>query len=137
LHAVHQSQSALRFFYHFYDVNFTSMIKIYHNPRCAKSREALHMLEEKGIDHQVIKYMDESLTSGQLQALLDKLAMDPFELIRTNEQIWKNEFADKDMDDNELILTMIEFPQLMQRPIIEDEDRAIVARPPELINEMI
>jgi arsenate reductase len=113
------------------------MIKIYHNPRCAKSREALHMLEEKGIDHQVIKYMDESLTSGQLQALLDKLAMYPFELIRTNEQIWKNEFADKDMDDNELILTMIEFPQLMQRPIIEDEDRAIVARPPELINEMI
>jgi arsenate reductase len=113
------------------------MIKIYHNPRCAKSREALKILEEKGIEHAVVKYMDEALTPNELKQLLDKLAMDPFELIRTNEQIWKNEFADKEMDDNELILTMIEFPQLMQRPIIEDEDRAIVARPPELVNDMI
>jgi arsenate reductase len=81
--------------------------------------------------------MDGSLTADELKQLLEKLAMYPFELIRTNEQIWKNEFADKELDDNELVLTMIEFPQLMQRPIIEDDDRAIVARPPELINEMI
>jgi arsenate reductase len=113
------------------------MIKIYHNPRCAKSREALKILEEKGTEHEVVKYMDGLLTANELKQLLDKLAMYPFELIRTNEQIWKNEFADKEMDDNELILTMIEFPQLMQRPIIEDEDRAIVARPPELVNDMI
>ena len=113
------------------------MIKIYHNPRCAKSRQALKILEEKSVEHDVVKYMDGSLTADELKRLLDKLAMYPFELIRTNEQIWKNEFADKEMDDDELILTMIEFPQLMQRPIIEDDDRAIVARPPELTNELI
>ncbi len=113
------------------------MIKIYHNPRCAKSRAALQILEEKKVPHEVVKYIDEPLTFDELQGLLEKLGMYPFELIRTNEQIWKNEFADKEMDDNELTLTMIEYPQLMQRPIIEDDERAIVARPPELANEML
>ena len=63
--------------------------------------------------------------------------MDAFELIRTNEQIWKNEFAELEMDDTELILLMIEFPQLMERPIILNEDRAVVARPAEKMNEVL
>lgn len=113
------------------------MLNIYHNPRCAKSRAALQILESNGVEHQVVKYMNEPLTADQLHQVIDKLGILPRELVRTNEKIWKEEFADKEMDDNELVLAMIEFPQLMERPIIEIDDRAIVARPPELTNEMI
>jgi arsenate reductase len=113
------------------------MIKIYHNPRCSKSREALQLLVEKGLEHEVINYMDNPLTEEELTDLLDSLGMDAFELIRTNEQIWKNEFADMEMDDTELILLMIEFPQLMERPIIWNDDRAVVARPAAKMDEVI
>lgn len=113
------------------------MIKIFHNPRCSKSREALGMLEEKGLAHEVVNYIENPLTEDELIDLLDALGMDAFELIRTNEQIWKNEFAEMEMDDNELILLMIEFPQLMERPIILNDDRAVVARPAEKMNEVL
>ena len=113
------------------------MIKIYHNPRCSKSREALQLLVEKGLEHEVINYMDNPLTEEELTDLLDSLGMDAFELIRTNEQIWKNEFADMEMDDTELILLMIEFPQLMERPIIWNDDRAVIARPAAKMDEVI
>ena len=113
------------------------MIKIYHNPRCAKSREALQYLEEKNVPHEVIKYMEEPLTFEALETLLDALGMFPFELIRQNEQIWKDEFKDKDMDDNELIYLMVEYPQLMQRPIVENNEQAVVARPANRIDEIL
>jgi len=113
------------------------MIKIYHNPRCSKSREALQLLVEKGLEHEVINYMDNPLTEEELTDLLDSLGMDAFELIRTNEQIWKNEFADMEMDDTELILLMIEFPQLMERPIIWNDDRAVIARPAAKMDEVL
>ena len=113
------------------------MIKIYHNPRCVKSRSALQLLEEKNLEHEVINYMDNPLTEGELEELLDVLGMDAFELIRTNEQIWKTEFAEMEMDDNELILLMIEYPQLMQRPIVVNDGKAVVARPPERLLEVL
>ena len=113
------------------------MIKIYHNPRCGKSREALQYLEEKNLDHTVVKYMDEPLTFNQLEELLDMLGMFPFELIRQNEQIWKDEFSEKDMDDNELIYLMVEYPQLMQRPIVVNGEQAVVARPANRIDDIL
>jgi len=113
------------------------MIKIYHNPRCSKSREALQYLETKNLPHEVIKYMDEPLTFDQLDELLDELGMYPFELIRQNEQIWKDEFAEKDMDDNELIYLMVEYPQLIQRPIVVNDGAAVVARPADKIEEIL
>ena len=113
------------------------MIKIYHNPRCVKSRSALQLLEEKNLEHEVINYMDNPLTESDLEELLDVLGMDAFELIRTNEQIWKTEFAEMEMDDNELILLMIEYPQLMQRPIVVNDGKAVVARPPERLLEVL
>lgn len=113
------------------------MIKIYHNPRCAKSREALQYLEDKNLPHEVIKYMDEPLTFEELDELLEVLGMYPFELIRQNEQIWKDEFKDKDMDDNELIYLMVEYPQLIQRPIVVNDTLAVVARPADRIEEVL
>ena len=113
------------------------MIKIYHNPRCTKSRQALQLLEEKGVAHEVVKYMDEPLTPAELSKLLAKLDIDAKDLVRTKEQIWKDEFADKEMDDEELILAMIEFPKLMERPIVEHGDKAVIGRPTEKILEVL
>ena len=113
------------------------MIKIYHNPKCSTSRSALQLLQEKNIEHEVVNYIDNPLTEAELEELLDNLGMDAFELIRINEQIWKTEFAEMEMDDNELILLMIEYPQLMQRPIVENDGKAVVARPIERLIEVL
>ncbi len=113
------------------------MIKIYHNPRCSKSRSAVSILEEKGIAFEIVKYMDEALTAAELEELLDKLDMDASELLRTNEAIWKSDFADKEMENDELILLMIEHPKLMERPIVVNGNKAVVARPPEKVLEVL
>ena len=113
------------------------MIKIYHNPRCTKSRQALQLLEEKGVAYEIVKYMDEPLTPDTLKSVLKKLGMSASELIRRKEQIWKDEFKDKEMEEEELVLTMIEYPKLMERPIVENGDRAVVGRPTEKVLEVL
>lgn len=112
-------------------------MKYYHNPRCRKSREGLALIEEKGLKPEVIEYMKEPLSPSDLMDLLDKLDMDALDLIRTKESIWKEEFKDKELDEEELILAMIEYPQLMERPILENGDKAIVGRPSEKLLELI
>ncbi|NVK27809.1 MAG: arsenate reductase (glutaredoxin) [Flavobacteriia bacterium] len=113
------------------------MIRVYHNPRCTKSREAVKYLEDKGIEVQIVEYMKEPLTPNELEVILDALDMEPMDLIRTNEAIWKEEFKDKELDDDELILAMIEYPKLMQRPIVMNGDKAVVARPTEKADEVL
>lgn len=105
------------------------MATIYHNARCAKSREALAYLNERGVDVEIVEYMKDPLTPGALEALLEALSMEPVDLIRTKEKIWKEEYADKELEREELILAMIENPQLMERPIVVHGDKAMVARP--------
>lgn len=112
-------------------------MKYYHNPRCRKSREGLALIEEKGLKPEVIEYMKEPLSPSDLMDLLDKLDMDALDLIRTKESIWKEEFKDKELDEEELILAMIEYPQLMERPILENGDKAVVGRPSEKLSELI
>jgi arsenate reductase len=112
-------------------------MKFYHNPRCQKSREALALLEEKGIEPEIMLYMKEPLLPDALETLLEKLDMEAKDLIRTNEKIWKAEFADKELSEDELVLSMIEYPQLMERPILENGDKAAVGRPPEKVLEII
>ncbi|MCT4623584.1 MAG: arsenate reductase (glutaredoxin) [Schleiferiaceae bacterium] len=113
------------------------MLKIYHNNRCRKSREALAMLEEKGLEHEVIDYMNNPLTEDQLENLLDKLEMSPEDLVRVKEADWKENFKGKELDDAEVILAMIEYPKLMERPIIETDEKAVLARPAEKMEEIL
>ena len=108
-------------------------MKLYHNPRCQKSREALHLLEEKGYEPELVLYMKEPLNPVELRQLLQKLNISARDLIRDKEKIWKEEFGDKELGDEELILSMIEYPQLMERPILENGDKAVVGRPPERV----
>ena len=81
--------------------------------------------------------MKDSLTPDQLEDLISKLGIDASELIRTKEKIWKEEFADKELTEEELVFCMIEHPQLMERPILENADQARVGRPTEKILEII
>lgn len=104
-------------------------MKLYHNPRCSTSRGALELLKEKGLEPELVLYMAEPLLPNELEDLLNKLDMPAADLIRTKEKIWKEEFADKELTEDELIFCMIEHPQLMERPILENEDKAKVGRP--------
>lgn len=115
------------------------MIKVYHNPRCRKSREALAYLEEKGISFKVRQYMkdEESMTSSELEEVLDALNMDALDLVRKNETLWKEEYRDLELGEDEIILAMIENPRLMERPIILNGDKAVVARPAEKAEEVL
>ena len=105
------------------------MIKIYHNPRCRKSREALKYLEDKGASFEVIQYLQNPLTGQELSNLINKLNISPIDLIRKEETLWKTQFKDKNLDNKALINLMIKEPRLMQRPIIEFQDMAVIARP--------
>ncbi|MGB0176347.1 MAG: arsenate reductase (glutaredoxin) [Owenweeksia sp.] len=112
-------------------------MKLYHNPRCRKSREALELLNNRGLQPELVLYMKEPLMPTELQELLDKLNMQATELVRNKEDVWKEEFADKELTDEEVLLAMIEYPQLMERPILENGDKAIIGRPPEKVLEII
>ena len=112
-------------------------IKIWHNPRCSKSRASFALLDEKGIDAEVVKYLDNPPTEDELKALLVMLGMQPRELMRTKEDIYR-ELNLKDVDDNDtLIQAMVENPKLIERPIVIRGDKAVIGRPIENVVELL
>lgn len=115
------------------------MIKIYHNPRCGKSRAALKLLQESGHPYEVINYMKEPLSKEELQELIRQLGIKAEDLVRKNESIFKEKFKGKKLSEDEWIEAMIEYPKLMQRAIVVNEEsgKAVVARPPERVLEIL
>jgi arsenate reductase (glutaredoxin) len=113
------------------------MIKIYHNPRCAKSREGLQYLIEHGIPFEVIKYLERPMAAEVLKTLLMKLNMKPVQVIRTQEELYRRELKGRNFTDEEWIDIIIQNPRLMQRPIVESKYKAVVAIPPILIHELL
>ncbi|MDA8596548.1 arsenate reductase (glutaredoxin) [Flavobacteriaceae bacterium] len=113
------------------------MIKIYHNPRCTKSRQGLAYLEERSIQPEIIKYLDRGLTTEELKDILSKLNYSPLELIRKNEAIWKSDYKGKELSDQQIIQSMVNHPKLMERPIIINGNKAVVGRPTEKIEEIL
>lgn len=113
------------------------MIKIYHNPRCTKSREGLCEIEDLNQPFEIIKYLDNPFTKEELVDVLKKLNYKPIELVRTKEKIWIENFKGKNLSDDEIIEAMLENPKLIERPIITNGDKAVVARPKEKIKEII
>lgn len=112
-------------------------MKLYHNTRCSKSREALNLLKGKGVDPEIVEYMKEPLTPVELKDVLHKLDINAQDLVRTEEKAWQEEFADKELTEDEIILAMIEYPQLMQRPILINGNKAAIGRPPEKVLEIL
>lgn len=112
------------------------MIKIYHNPRCSKSRAALELLQARGLNPEIIEYLKVPLTANQLKSLIAKSNLSVREAIRTNETVYK------DLDlaaatDDQLIAAMAEHPILLNRPFIETEKGARLARPLEAIEVIL
>lgn len=113
------------------------MIQIYHNSRCSKSREGLQILEESGKDFEVIEYMKEKVSVDELKFLIEKLKIQPLDLVRKNESIWKENFKGKELSDQEILEAMAEFPNLIERPIVIHNGKAVIGRPPSLINDIL
>jgi len=113
------------------------MLKIYHNPRCRKSREGLALLEESGKKFDIIKYLETSPSYIELAAIIGKLKINPIELVRKNESIWREQFKGKDLTDKEIIQAMVDNPKLIERPIVILDNEAVVGRPPEMIKKLL
>lgn len=113
------------------------MIKIYHNPRCSKSRQGLAILEASGKAFDIIKYLEEKLNVDQLKTIISKLGIKPLDLIRKNEAIWKSDYKGKTLSDQQILEAMVANPKLIERPIIINGNKAVVGRPPETIIEII
>lgn len=113
------------------------MIRIYHNPRCGKSRECLAFLETSNQQFEVIKYLETPLNFEELSGIIQKLRITPIELIRTKEATWIEHFKGKTLSDNEVIQAMVDYPILMERPIAILGNKAVIARPLEKIKELL
>ncbi|SDC32643.1 arsenate reductase family protein [Williamwhitmania taraxaci] len=106
-------------------------LKIYHNPRCQKSRNGLAYLTSKGIEVVVRDYLKEPLTRKELDTLLLKLHISPDQLVRTQEDYFKKELKGRNFNSEEWITILLENPKLIQRPIVEGKYKAVIANPPE------
>jgi arsenate reductase len=113
------------------------MITIYHNSRCSKSREGVCFLENTKKPFQIINYLENIPTKEELKELLQKLNISPIELVRKKETIWISNYKNKNLTDDEIIQAMIENPKLIERPIIVNGNKAVIARPVERINEIL
>ena len=112
-------------------------MKIYHNPRCTKSRQTLALLKENGVEPQVVEYLKELLTTEDLRQLIGFLGFEPLALVRKNEAVWKEQFKGKKLSDNEVIKAMVENPKLIERPIVVKQKKAVLGRPPENVLKLI
>lgn len=113
------------------------MIEIYHNPRCRKSREGLEVVKKSGKPYKVIKYLDDLLTVKELTQIVDMLGIEPIELVRTGEKIWKENYKSNPLTNDEIIIAMVENPKLIERPIVIVKKKAVIGRPKERIETLL
>jgi len=113
-------------------------VKIYHNPRCGKSRQTLQLLKEQGIEPEVIEYLKTPLSIQELDNILRMLNMEPRDLMRKNEAEYKaNGLDDKSLDRQMLIKAMASHPILIERPVVIANGKAAIGRPPEAVLAII
>lgn len=104
------------------------MIEVYHNPRCGKSRNCLAFLENANQEYTIIKYLEETPSTDELTSVLTKLKLKPIDLIRQKEKIWIENYKNQEMTDEAIIQAMVNYPILIERPIIIKGNEAIIAR---------
>jgi arsenate reductase len=112
-------------------------MKIYHNPRCRKSREGLHILQTTNSNYEIIDYINNPLSVEELKDLLTKLELPAIDLVRKNEAIWKESYKGKDLSEDQIIRAMADFPKLIERPIVVRGNKAVIGRPPEIIKSLL
>ena len=113
-------------------------ITVYEKPTCTKCREMDKLLRESGVDFEKINYYLEPISENQLRTLIKKMGISPRELLRTGESIYRElEIGKKDLSDSEIISLMVKHPDLMQRPIVERGERAVLGRPTENVKQLL
>ena len=112
-------------------------VTIWHNPRCSKSRNAVTLLEEKGVEADVVKYLDTPPTKEELVAVLKMLGISARELMRTKEAIYKELNLKEETDEDKLIEAMVQNPKLIERPVVIKEGKAAIGRPIENIIDLL
>ncbi len=113
------------------------MMTIYHNPRCSKSRQTLGLLEENGRDFVVKEYLKNPPTVDELKKVIRLLGIKPIDLLRKGEPEFKENFKGKDLSDDEWVKAMVEYPKMIERPIVIDGDHAVIGRPPENVLKLL
>ncbi|AZN36270.1 arsenate reductase (glutaredoxin) [Iodobacter ciconiae] len=108
-------------------------MKLLHNPRCSKSREALAVLIAKGFQPEIIDYLAHPLDEAAIRALLTQLGAAPIALVRTKEALWLEQFAQASLDNDAIIAALAAHPKLIERPILIHQNRAAIGRPIENI----
>jgi len=112
-------------------------MKIYHNPRCRKSREGLQLLENSHQNFKIIDYLNNPPTEKELHEILKMLGFKPIQLVRKNESIWKENYKNRELTNDEIIKAMCDHPKLIERPIVIKGNKAVLGRPPENIEELL
>lgn len=112
-------------------------MKIYHNPRCSKSRETLQLIRDAGIEPEIIDYLNDVPTEAELKELVKMLGIRPYDLLRRGEDDFKDNFNGKNLSDDEWIAAMVKFPKLIERPIVVKNKKAVLGRPPENVKALL
>jgi len=112
-------------------------MKIYHNPRGAKSRQTLNIIKEAGEEPEIIEYLKTPPTEKELADVYEKLNLPIDYLIRKGEEIYKTVYKGKELSDDEWIKALVEHPKMLERPIVVNEETAVLGRPPENVNKLL
>ena len=111
-------------------------MKIYHNPRCSKSRQTLQIINDAKKEVEIVEYLKTPPTFQELKSVIDLLGILPEQLLRKNEVIFKEQFKGKSFTDDEWINIMVDYPKLIERPIVIEGDTAVLGRPPENVMKL-
>lgn len=112
------------------------MIQVYHNPRCGKSRECLAFLDESKVEYEIVDYLKTKPKFREIKSLLKKLRLNAIDIVRTKETDWQP-FKNETLTNDEIIRVLVKHPILIERPIVVNGDKAVIARPFEKANEVI
>jgi arsenate reductase (glutaredoxin) len=114
-----------------------SAFTIYHNPRCTKSRLTLARLEERGVKPRIVEYLKTPPTAAELTKVVAKLGIEPEQLVRKGEDVYKTRYSGKKLTAAQWIAAMVEHPILIERPIVVQGSRAVIGRPPENVDALL
>ena len=111
-------------------------MKIYHNPRCSKSRQTLSVIQERGEEVEIVEYLKDPPSTHELREVLNKLGMKPEQIIRKGEAIYKEKYKGNSFTDDQWIEIMTSNPILIERPIVVNGNKAVMGRPPENVKHL-
>ena len=112
-------------------------MKIYHNSRCSKSRYTLKILKDQNISFEIINYLENNLSENEIESILEKLNIQAIELVRKNEKLWKEKYKNKQLTSKQIIKILHENPKLIERPIVINELKGVIGRPPENVYDLL